>query len=466
MTKSGHKTKLITFIEAEYLFFADFNEDGELNVIHRMCWKDFLGPEISELPSGIKAKKNHLLIIPDYWMGNVVYDFQSRKKPLVESFIERKLKEECPGIEDVDNFYGFSFFQTSDNHSKIHVFYLQDPTAFELYNRFSTLGLSPIRIASPAFMWQHRLAACQEDFSKGGKGLIHLGESDCYLYFFFMGQFLFSRRISLPGNDEPEKLNQLQYEIHQSFYLFSQKTKSAVDTLFVLSEENAALLSGKLDKPLTVLSPETGSRMLPPAPFEGELEIFRPFDSNAFSPDEKFESISYKPLKNELAWRPIQNTGMAVGVILLILLVAETLVLKTFFSTSLWGMAVANTHTWQDPKQVIRNYSEAIDKVTENTIRPSLSHMIADFCTTLPDAAFLKTASFQTDTPKIIIEAEIEAAGPEQFREILGKFLKDLNRRFEMENPLTRKDIRILPEPSNGRSEKMRYGVKFEVDCL
>ena len=205
-------------------------------------------------------------------------------------------------LAEVGDFYSTALVQAEGHRQLVYAFYLQEAVAYRLYRRLETLGISPLRITTPALVWQAKLGELADGFARQGIGFIHLCEGGCFLYFFFMGKFLFSRNIQLQdtGGDLSQTYNLLNYEINQSFYLYSQKTKSSVDALFMVSPDPVAAdelskLLGREVQGLPDLPPERG---LP-----DEAMVFpscRGFTAlDLTQPGEHF--IAYKPLQKELA---------------------------------------------------------------------------------------------------------------------------------------------------------------------
>ncbi|MEX1350797.1 MAG: hypothetical protein AB1Z31_24020, partial [Desulfobacterales bacterium] len=111
------------------------------------------------------------------------------------------------------------------------------------YKTLSRLGLTPQRITSPALIWQSKIRQKMADFEDGGKCFIELLHNIYHLYFFFEGNFLFSRSIPLADlpADSPDNLQAITYELNQSLYLFSQRAKAEVNNLYLLSSETVTV---------------------------------------------------------------------------------------------------------------------------------------------------------------------------------------------------------------------------------
>ena len=465
----GGKSTLITLIESESLYFILPGDKATAGLLNKINLDGFLDPNLDTpglLPE-TRRMENGLLVIPDYWLGNSSVAFQSRKKPLVESFIERKLRAEHSDFREAEEYYGYKFYKESERSHKLYVFFPQDPLAYSLFHKLSAVGLAPLRITSPAYLWQEKLSDLYEDFPQGGKCLIHLETSACHLYLFYLGQFLFSRKIILSRTDGDvlETVNQLNYEINQSFYLFSQKSKTGVDGLYLLSEQIELLtpLQESLGRDLTPLE-KSETRDLSNLLNQEELGTLSGFSLGNMSPKGGYLSLTHKPLKNELEWKPVQHSGIAVGIFLLLLLLGELFFIKIYPGPDFFDASAGKLRAIGNPKQVLQEYAEALDAVTENRLRPSPAKWTFDLAASVPDEVVLKKATFETESePGIMVEAVIPAPGPKHFKKYLSEFVQNLNQRFKPPEPLMEKDVAISPDEASSEITEKQYRVKFRI---
>lgn len=294
------KPALISIASEETIHFLMRSKDGSFKTPASLPLEAFLEGSAGDgdLPKAALQSVNRLLVVPDYWVGNRFEAFQARKKSIITAFIERKLKLQQPALTEAGNFYSYAVVQGQDHRQQLYTFYLQEAVAYRLYRRLEVLGISPRRITTPALVWQAKLGDMAEGFSRKGVGFIHLGEEDCFVYFYFMGQFLFSRQIQLPETDADagEIYNLLNYEINQSFYLYSQKTKSSVDAMFMMSPdpEAASHLAGLLEREVTGLDyAPSASGILNATMIPASCQNFTASDLTKSD----VPAISYKPLK-------------------------------------------------------------------------------------------------------------------------------------------------------------------------
>jgi len=461
---------LISIADEKTIDFLTVSANGGHHLLASLPLADLLEGKDREagLPKSVMLSVNQLLVVPDYWVGNRFDAFQARKHALIAGFIERKLKLEQPTLSDAGEFYTTTIVQTPGQPQQLYSCYLQETIAYQLYRRLEALGLPPHRITTPAFVWQAKLTGQVDGFAHQGCGLIHLGESDCHLYFFFLGQFLFSRHILFPvdDGDRSQIYNLLNYEINQSFHLYSQKAKRSVESLYLLSADSAAEghLAGLLGRQI---------RKLPDSPPDA-LMADRGRDMTAcrnFSPSDlrhrSVPALSHRPLQRALAWRPVQWAGLAVGLVLAVLLALQSGYL--YHRSGLVGqqMRQLKAAAAEQPEEVFTSLSQALDEIAGHLARPLGSGTVMRALPAMPQGMTLTRISLQaTPIPQLKIDATVDVDHPERFKALLRLFLDQLNQRFDVKGqPVSEKDVDIYLERSYGDEKKPLYRISlgFEV---
>ena len=244
----------ITLVGNDEIYFILQGGSGEGQTLDPLTLDRFLTDEadLSAIPETFRHQVNSVMVVPDYWLGNTSFPFQSRKRSLAEAFLERKLRADFPEIPGVKDFYEYFFHQADGDETAVYAYFLREPTFFRLYDQLLRWNLHPRRITTPAFLWASQLKERIPGFQEGGKAFVHILPKECFLYFFFEGHFLFSRQISLPEfqGDPSDQIETLTYETNQSLYLFSQKAKAEIDRVYVsfFGHVEAGDLSEKLGR--------------------------------------------------------------------------------------------------------------------------------------------------------------------------------------------------------------------------
>jgi hypothetical protein len=454
-----NKSTVMTVVNNETLHFVVLDPNEEERLLGSLSLDEFLGDNMEldlipeEVRHGVSTLVNSLLIVPDYWFGDLSLKFQSRKRSIVEPFIERKVQAQYPDLPDIKYFINYTFYQADQGEPGIHVYFMQDPTSFHLYNKLAEFNLSPRRITTPAFLWQQKLQKIISEFDKSGKALVYLLSTESFLYFFYQGNFLFSRSIALSDSPEEssDRFNTLSYQINQSSYLFSQKVKAEIDQIYLLSsgEDDAQELSEILGREVkdlkdTIDGSPIGSTI---AEHLGPAGCFGPSD---LSPASKFLSISHKLERKELEWKPIQMAGIVVGLILLLLLIGERFVLWKWSNSSQFYLTEKGVITETEPRQALHRYNQALDLLLKETQRPSLRETIINVFRSLSDHVWIKEMFVEVETnPRVDIKGVITASGSDQFRKSLSVFLANLRKYFQGSRSLRMQDIDFETDRSN-----------------
>ena len=439
----------ITLIGNNEIYFVLQGDSGEGRILDPLTFDHFLTDEadLGAIPETFQHQANSVMVVPDYWLESISFPFQSSKRSLVEAFLERKLRADFPEIPEVKNFYEYFFHQTDEGETAVYAYFLREPTFFQLYDQLFRRNLHPRRITTPAFLWESQLKERIPDFCKGGKAFVHVLSNECFLYFFFEGNFLFSRQITLPEfqGDASDQIETLTYETHQSLYLFSQKAKAEIDRVYVASfghleaDELAEKLGrkieevGGLEEELAKVSTTIGQPGLLSGLYLPDL-----------SQSQKFLGISHKLIEKEQHWKPVQKVGIAVGLVLLLLLAGEGVLLWQ------WSRPVGMENTSRGGARAseavvaLRQYNEALELFLTESKRPSAGKTIINLARSLPEDVWIREMVVETEpTPGVALTGTVRAEQPGRFRETLSDFLDGLKDHFEGTRSLGLQDIDV-----------------------
>jgi hypothetical protein len=455
----------ISIVENETLYFVEAKPRGKKKAVESVKLADLLvdDADANLIPFSVKSRINKLLVVPDYWFGNLVYKFQSMKKSLADAFVERKLHAQFSQLPDVKNFFESIPYQREHKERWLYAYFLQDPQFFQLYNTLSRLGLTPQRITSPALIWQSKIRQKMPDFEDGGKCFIELLHNIYHLYFFFEGNFLFSRSIPLADlpADSPDNLQAITYELNQSLYLFSQRAKAEVNNIYLLSSDNVTIggLSEALGREINDLSSlfseprGTHTSNEPTDPVKGLV-------LSHYLSKSQFLFVSHKKLKKELEWRPVQFAGIAIALLLCFLLGMESIFLhKWYHKNQISGIHGEGIDAGKT-KRKIRQYNEALDTLIEDAERRRPKNVIDKLARSLPLQIRMQEIFLKTGTaPELEFKGTAKVLGSELLKGSLSVLITNLNQNLHPRKPLTIPDIDIESDKNN-----KNYLIKFRLE--
>jgi hypothetical protein len=459
------QNKLITIVDNGLLLFVQVDRRGRKKAVDSVKLADLLleNTDSDPVPFSTKHRINKLLIVPDYWFGNDIYKFQSTKKSLVDAFIERKLQAQYPQLAEVKHFFDSISYQRAKKERWLYAYFLQDSQFFELYRTLSRLKLTPHRITSPALIRGSKIRQMVPDFDEGGKCLIELQHNIYHLFFFFEGNFLFSRSIPLADLpvDSPDNLQAITYELNQSQYLFSQRAKAEVNTLYLISQEklNVGELSEALGKEVNNLTSAFNElKSNPPDPLSVDpVDSLDLLDSIS---NYQFLCVSHKRLKKELEWRPVQTAGMAIALFLCILLGTEAALLHKWSHRNEIPAVDGKPASAGNTKQKIRQYNEALDMLIEDAGRLAPRQVIAKLAGSLPPDIRMKELILQAETePALEFKGVSKDLGPEHIKASLSVLVANLNQNLRLRRAIAIPDIDIELD-----SNKQSYFLKFRME--
>ncbi|MGA9237408.1 MAG: hypothetical protein WBV91_21490 [Desulfobacterales bacterium] len=466
--KFTHQNYLISIVDDETLYFVEINSRGESNAVDSIALeKLFINPPPADIiPASIRDRKNSLLIVPDYWLGNSSYKFQSRTKSLADAFVARKLNEQFPDQPEIKYFFDGTFYKREQTDKWVYAYFLQDPQFFKLYPQLAQINLQPHRITSPALIWQQKIRQEIPDFDNGGKGFVQLLPKVGLLYFFFEGNFLFSRRIPLGGaqSQSSDNYEAIAYELNQSLYLFSQKAKTEIDKLYLVSheEECGHALSEVLGREIHDLNYiiNNSNTLQSSTTAAGAIGFLSPSD---ILPGKNFLSLCHRVLKKELEWKPVQFAGMAVGLILLFLLGLETTVLHK------WSQQIqlprSNDSLSAKESHKIQQYNEALNAILSELERRSPQKLLRNIAKSLPPNVRIQELVLETeDNPGVNLKGVIRADNPEHFKACLSTLIANVNENIQGRRAMTVSDIDFEVNQTQPGQGVQDYFINFRLD--
>lgn len=457
------KKNIIVLVNNRDLHFFAFDLHDKRQILSSFPLDRFL----TDNPASglIPESANTLLILPDYWFGNVGYSFQSKNNSLVEAFIERKLLSQHPDLPEIKYFFEYLFYQTDKERHGLYVYFMQSPESFQLHEKLSQLNLNPSRITCPAFLWEKKLNNIIPKFCESGDSLVHLLQSECFLYFFSRGRFLFSRLIPLEQNESSEKFEVLTYEIKQSLHLFSQKAKNEIDRIHLLSsgKGDAEKLSGMLEKDVTRLDFPTSCDPQHQSIVE-HLGPVAPFNAGDLSRSNTFISLAHKMLRKTQEWRPVQTAGMIIGLLILLLMIGEGLFLHKWLITRPFQSSTPGLAEEKERESILKAHHKAIDLLLKETAHPPAKDTIVKIAESLPDNIRISELTLDMDKiPGVEIKGAVMADGPDRLKISLSILLANLRGHFQGSRSLSMQDIDFMLERSMDKGLQ-KYLIRFRFD--
>jgi hypothetical protein len=456
----------MTVVHRDTLFFVSHAADT-LKVDHAVPLDTFLKDEydLSSVPAAVRSRNNQLLLVPDFWMGQTDLTLKSRKRSLVEPFVERKLASEHPDLPEIGLFFNYLLATKVSESGNLYAFYLLEPLSYRLYKKLAALGMEPVSITTPAYVWECKLEKRHPELVQSGWGLIQKLSNSAYLYFYHKGQFLFSRRIPLLAatGDDPGALNALIYECNQSFYLFSQKKKAELEHILMHSprQADAAELTESLGREVRFLDT--------PGSSDGSIQdtIRRLGPCGSFLPGDLAQPAQYLTLVQKdharaRAWRPVQVAGIMIGILLCLLLGGERFFLFKWSQMVDLGPTHVGAQTVHAPSEIIDQYNQDLDIVLEEAQRPLPSKTLLALATCLPENVSIRQMKMVVaGNPHIALTCVIRAQDTTEFRQSLSTLLANLGNAFTGSPRLGKRDVE-LGETMAGPGY-VDYPVRFEL---
>ncbi len=460
----GKKSINITLIDDKDISFIFLDGNDEYHLLKKLSHEQFLGTdkESDVIPEISGNSRLNLLILPDYWIGHASYQFRSRKKLLVEGFIERKLKSEYSSeLPWIANFYEYTFYQGLHGEQGVDVYFPHEPKFFQIYEQLEACDILPAFITSPAFIWEKKLKKMISDFDAGENCFIDLLQSECFLYFFSKGRFIFSRGITFPDfpTGDHDRFEALTYEINQSLHLFSQKARSEVGRIYLSSpeEEDADRLSGMLDIEVEGVHPIFGQART----ISNEAITVGPisfFDADDLSPAKKFLCITHKLRKKAQEWKAVQRTGAVIGILVFLLIGVGSLYLS---QSDRFQVKKSDLMPGSDPTQALVQYNEALDELIMEVDRPNPSRLILGLVKSLPGNVWMRELEMDIGSGMVDFRGMIRAEDPDMLNILLSGLIDNMKREIPCAETVRIKDVDVEELNNENRTGPREYLISF-----
>ena len=458
------KTKIILVVQNEEIWWIRLDAAAGDRQWFRQPLAQLLTDEEPErrMPGWLQGNIQPLCLFPDHWFGSESHPFQSRKPSLIEPFLERKLSVAYPGLQDIRNFFNYRHIST-DGENSLDAVFLVEEKGYELYNVLQRLRHQPQRITSPALVWEERLRHADGDFGHLGTLLIHHTGNECQLYFYHQGRYLFSRSVMV--GDALDGIEALAFEINQSLYMFSQKAKNELDRVYAVCDDTLfqARLSETLSREVVDLSSLTGCQVeggdLPGLePLNDLLQWFRAHHKSDFF------SIVQRQVKRTLVWRPVQLTGIILGLILLLCLMAENLFLHILGDEEYRDHHAIEAATAGGGRIMLAEQANVLDQVLVMAARDTRIDAVYHLPDRLPAQVRLKELNLDLASPTTLkLAAMVQARDARELTVLLTRVVTQVKETFENAEAFSLNDIDIRldrPDPSEAAN---RYRIAFQL---
>jgi hypothetical protein len=403
-----------------------------------------------------QTRSEILLIVPDHWFKHEFFSFKSKRDSLIKPFIERKLKTTYPHLPLAPYLSSYLFQQRDLEGAGVRVFHLFEPSSFGLYEALCKTGLPPRWITTAALLWEERFKRRGTEFSTQAALLIHLHPHEAFLYFYFHGNFLFSRAVALA--ESAERWDALLFEVNQSIYLFSQKAKSDLNMIYLIGDAAGfqQRLSEFLGRPVQRIA-GTGATSALPRELAHLEDLLEPGDVPA--PGDAY-SVTHRRIQQEVKWRPVQWAGMLVAALLFLFFIGEYLWLERRLQDE---MGARSQMRYQQPL-ALADYDAALIELTEDAKRPSGADTILKIVSALPEEVLIDEFKMDSDALRLDLAATVAADSVDQFRNRLRALIENMNRHLKLDPPLTIEDVVFNLEEAKSQTVQTHYKIAWKIN--
>ncbi len=382
---------------------------------------------------------DNLLIVPDIWLKQQFFPFQSQRESVVCAFVERKLKSTYPQLPSIPWFYSFAFASQSEppHQRGLRVIFPHEEKIFRLYLFLQQLNLEPRWITTPALLWAQRLQQVDAEFAKHGVLLIDSRGEQVFLYFYHQGEFLFSRSLQMPSAST--RAESLLFEINQSNYLYAQKAKSALHRIWTAGDADdlKTELEAHLEPPIKQLEDPNG-RTLPPgmAFLQGlwsETGVAAPSERNALADRARLE---------ERRWRPVQWCGILSALCSLF----TFLFIAVFLERQLQAEIETQAGLRREGGASLPEIEEMLDRLLQRSSKPAAAEVIGRIEAARSSNIQILEMKMDPEHRTLDLTMILNAKRVEGLRHSVIGFAENLNQQLRLTRRLGMEDFVLHPE--------------------
>jgi hypothetical protein len=465
MFRSKYKGIIVAHNDA--VNWIGYDRGSSLQTLQHLQLDQVLSGEVlaESIPKMMRGDNKTLCIIPDHWFESATYPFQSKKRSLIEPFLRRKLATSYPDKKTIQNFFDYRRIDTQNEKNLLSTHFLQDNNGLKMYSALKKMNLAPRQITAPGFLWESKLARMDIDFDREGTLLIHICDTTCLLYFYFNGTYLFSRNVFLAHS--LDDMDSLIFEINQSLYMFSQKTKSDLAHIYLLTEvsQHHEVISQGLSRDLIDITQPiqaSPSLELPDFPFLNGL-----LETNDLVVPTRFFSVTHRHVKQLLEWRPVQWAGAVVGSLLALALVGECLFLNTLIQREKAERVKIHQAMGKTTEMDFSEYDGVLESVLERIEQPTCTDALYRILACLSPAVQIKSVEIGIgNQPELKLDAVVNAAGANEFKQTLAHMVENIRENFNSASTFSVRDINIRMESQVKIQPTYRYRISLRLNLV
>lgn len=459
------KLKAIVVVHNDSLYWVTCGSaDQSCSGMTQLPLEELLGDPgaIDRLAHEAKGNHQSLWIVPDHWFGMERYPFQSDKSSLIVPFLERKLTAAHPELKQVRQFFNYLRTAVPGGGQELLAYFLQEEKAYRLYASMDKAQLAPRYITTPAFLWVDRLRRVSPEFGQEGTLLIHVGSAECLLYFYFKGNYLFSRNVLL--SEGPDRMEALAFEINQSLYMFSQKSKSELSRIFVLvaASDSPEAFSQALGREVVDLAPLLASH--PTVEIEA-IPLLKGLLPEAYMFSRPpFFSVTQREARRVLAWEPVQRAGLVIGAAILLPLMGLNLLLGHMLRSDAEDRA--NIRRQANSAAIgLMQYQSALDQVLQARQRPECAETVRRVLACIPSSMRVRELALTLEElPAVTLKAVVRARDADQLKAAMGQLVAGLKSRFELPVDFGLNHIAVSLEPQADGNAAPVYQIALRLE--
>jgi hypothetical protein len=164
-------------------------------------------------------------------------------------------------------------------------------------------------------------------------------------------------------------------------------------------------------------------------------------------------------------WRPVQQVGIAVGLLVVLLLMGEGLFLGGVLQRAETEQRNLQNQMRMKSASDLTTYAQAFDQVLNRIAQPASAETILRTVAGLPANVQLKGLDLTWESPpSLAVTAVVDARDMNHLHATLADLVARMNAAFQRTRRLSINDIEVGSSPSAGRAAGLRFTIAFRLE--
>jgi len=443
------KHTLTIWIYSDVVKLVLYKNSEDRKLVYSGTLEDLIGGSILEQYRN--AVDNACVVVPDEWVGNTFFPFQSSKKKYVKPFVLRQLRKLTGDDENLPHYNYYFFSARSDEKKGIYVYYLTRQEALQVVRKLELLKFNVSMVTTPGLLWGEKLKVLFKKKKVENVALLLHGEEKSHLLMYYKKCFAFSRGFDFNEySRQEEAFDSLVFEINQSLIYFSQKYKSEIEVIVLIDlttdEKFDTRLQESIGKEIAIIDDGVSKKIIVDAQLKNQdrIQHWVYFSERDFVQTTKVPNLLPDDQVKNICYSCFERAGIVVGSALCLIFLIQVGWMQFQYRSLLKHLEVETKPVEVTISSTLSNWTDAANEIVAKANYPSVSGLLLEIGEKDIPFLQLKTLEFDWYQEKHLrVEGSFRTEDVHAFREGIEMLLKRLRTVLPGNPPLSWDNVRF-----------------------